>query len=87
MARVYNVHSKQPGAVRIDRSTKWGNPFVIGRDGNRDEVCDKYEKWFWKQPQLVAALPELRGKDLECWCHPLRCHGDFLLREANKETA
>ena len=30
-------------AVRIDRQTKWGNPFIIGVDGTRDEVCDKYK--------------------------------------------
>ena len=24
--------------VLIDRTTKWGNPFIIGRDGDRDGV-------------------------------------------------
>lgn len=86
MPHVYHVRQKVPNAVCVDRQTKWGNPFVIGRDGSRNEVCDKYEKWFWTQPHLVAALSELRGRDLECWCSPQRCHGDFLLREANKEN-
>ena len=27
------------------------------------------------QPKLLAALPELRGRDLVCWCAPLPCHG------------
>jgi hypothetical protein len=31
----------------------------------------------------MAALDELRGKDLACWCTPLACHGDVLLRLAN----
>jgi hypothetical protein len=31
--------------VRIDRTTEWGNPFIIGVDGDRDEVCDKHEIW------------------------------------------
>ena len=32
----------------------------------------------------MAALPELRGKDLVCWCAPLACHGDLLLRLAGE---
>jgi hypothetical protein len=31
----------------------------------------------------MDALPELRGLDLICWCAPLPCHGDVLLRLAN----
>lgn len=69
-------------AVRIDRRSKWGNPFVIGRDGTRDEVCDKYEAWF-ETSGLAAFLHEIRGRDLVCWCAPARCHGCFLLRRAN----
>jgi hypothetical protein len=32
----------------------------------------------------MAALPELRGKDLVCWCAPLACHGDLILRLAGE---
>jgi hypothetical protein len=28
----------------------------------------------------MEALHELRGRDLICWCAPLPCHGDVLLR-------
>jgi len=37
--------------------------------------------------RIRRSLPELRGKDLCCWC-PLDqpCHGDILLELANKET-
>jgi hypothetical protein len=31
----------------------------------------------------MAALPELRGKDLVCWCAPDACHADVLLELAN----
>lgn len=39
MNRIINLE-REPGtvadgAVRIDRRTKWGNPFVIGRGGDR----------------------------------------------------
>jgi hypothetical protein len=69
--------------VYIGRPSKWGNPFVIGRDGSRDEVIAKYRTWIMQQPQLLAALPELRGKTLACWCSPLACHGDVLAQLAN----
>ena len=70
--------------VRIDRRTKWGNPFKIGVDGTREEVIAKYEAWIKTQPALLAALPELRGKVLGCWCAPKPCHGDVLARLAGE---
>lgn len=64
----------------------WGNPFTIGRDGDRAEVIRKYEVWLLSQPDLVAlARRDLRGKVLGCWCAPRACHGDVLLRVANSE--
>jgi hypothetical protein len=78
------VHCKRaPYDVYIGRPSKWGNPFSIGPDGNREEVIQKYKEWFWNQPQLVEALPELTGKILGCWCAPLACHGHFLAQLAN----
>ena len=79
------VHLKRtPYQVRIDRATKWGNPFIIGRDGTRADVIVKYEQWLRQQPELMAALTELRGKTLGCWCAPQPCHGDVLARLADK---
>ena len=79
------VHCKREHYdILIDRTTKWGNPFIIGKDGDRNEVCDKHEKWLPTQPNLMASLHELEGQTLGCWCAPKRCHGDFLLRIANK---
>jgi hypothetical protein len=37
--------------------------------------------------ELIAALPELRGKRLGCWCAPHPCHGDLLKGLANTEDA
>lgn len=65
------------------RQSKWANPFQIGRDGNRDEAIEKYRAWLLQQSDLTAALPELRGKDLACWCVPQRCHAEVLLELAN----
>ena len=80
-----------PGAVYIGRGDRWGrlprskwhNPFVIPRHGDRDEVIEKFRVYLLGNPELMAALPELRGKDLACWCAPDRCHGDVLLELAN----
>jgi hypothetical protein len=77
-------HKKSPFDVYIGRPGKWGNPFVVGKDGTRSEVIAKYQEWLLNQPYLIAALPELRGKVLGCWCHPLPCHGDVLAELANK---
>lgn len=70
-------------AVYIGRGSKWGNPFVIGRHGDRAAVVAKHEAWLRGQHELLRALPALRGRDLVCFCAPLACHGDLLLRLAN----
>ena len=83
MCKVLNARQvgKQSTQSRIyvGRPSKWGNPFVIGRDGTRDAVIAKYRAWIMRQPALIAALHELHGKDLVCWCAPERCHADVLL--------
>jgi hypothetical protein len=72
-------------AVYIGRPGVWGNPFIIGSDGTRDEVIALYAAWLRRQPELIErAKRELRGKDLACWCAPRACHGDVLLRIANE---
>lgn len=80
---VVNV-TKRPYDVYIGRGSKWGNPYVIGRDGDRNEVIRKYELYLKGQPALIAALPELWGQTLGCHCHPLPCHGHILKRYADE---
>jgi hypothetical protein len=37
-----------------------------------------------KRAKILASLPELRGKNLACWCKPGQpCHADVLLKLAN----
>ncbi|GAA5666115.1 hypothetical protein Brsp07_04624 [Brucella sp. NBRC 14130] len=83
MAKVRHVReaSRETTAtqVYIGRPSKWGNPFVIGRDGDRDTVIAKYRRWIRTKPELMASLHELRGRDLVCFCAPQPCHGDVLL--------
>ena len=74
------VHCKRETYdVYIGRPSKWGNPFIIGRDGDRQEVIAKYEGWIITRPKLIEALPELQNKVLGCWCSPQACHGEVLI--------
>ncbi len=74
--------------VYVGRPSAWGNPFVIGADGSREEVVAKYREWIAGQPKLLRKLPALAGKRLGCFCAPLPCHADVLadLVEALEEV-
>ncbi len=90
MPRVWNKRDQSvpADAVYVGRPTKWGNPFVLGKDGTREEVIRKYKAWLVSAaaPELLNEIvSELRGKDLVCWCAPLLCHADVLLKLANPE--
>ena len=74
------------GAVRIDRRTKWGNRFRIGKDGTREEVIALYRAELWRRIRTgevsLEELASLHGKTLACHCAPLPCHGEVLARAA-----
>jgi hypothetical protein len=82
-----------PDAVRVDRSTRWGNPFTVAEYGTRAAAVAAY-----RGALLAGELPgvgrfapvtladvrtELAGRELACWC-PLDgpCHADVLLTVA-----
>ena len=47
MVRIKNIRNEEINKysdVYIGRGSKWGNPFVIGRDGDRDLVIKKFKK-------------------------------------------
>jgi hypothetical protein len=72
--------------IYIGRPSKWGNPFVVGEHAARGECIALYEEWLRENAALIAALDELRGLVLGCWCAPRACHGDLLVRLANAST-
>lgn len=86
MPKVLNKRTDKipPNAVYVGRPSKWGNPFKIGRDGDRKEVIEKFRKWITRV-SFLEDVTELTGHDLVCWCAPLPCHADILLELANKE--
>lgn len=83
-----------PGAVVVDRSSDFGNPFPVGRLYRRGESVRRHREWFFEPEQAPLrerVRAELRGKDLVCWCvsgagvpPPLVCHAQTLLEYANK---
>ena len=66
----------------IGRGSPYGNPFKIGKDGDRDEVIRKFRLYFTerlKDPSYVVLVLKLRNKRLGCYCAPLACHGDVFV--------
>lgn len=93
MPAIYNMrYGWRSDAVCIDRSGPYGNPYHIGLDGTRDEVCDRFE--VYAKARLAREphwLDKLRGRDLQCHCRDpryprssKRCHGETLLRLSNQ---
>ena len=81
---VVNVRNEKPD-VYIGRPSKWGNPFVLGHDGDRERVIALYRNWLMNKKELLQDIHELRGKTLGCFCKPKACHGDVLAELANGE--
>jgi len=73
-----------PNTVKVTRPGRYGNPFVVGRDGTAEECIAKFKA---EMPDFAkeAYRNELRGKNLACFCPLDRpCHGDILLKIANE---
>lgn len=88
VTRIANIREvgwpRNPNEVFIGRPSPWGNPFIIGKHGDRDTVIQMYRDYLAANPSLLAQLPTLAGKTLYCFCAPQRCHGDILIEELKK---
>ena len=83
------------GAIYVGRPSKFGNPFDVEGDDGAEAV--QWFRWWldgdlpaiWDSrhgPTVKAAIKDLRGKNLACWCMPdSPCHADVLLRIANSQ--
>jgi hypothetical protein len=71
------------GARYIGRPSRWGNPFKLGRDGDRDEIMAKYGVWLEEKLNDETFCKDLaklaKATALVCWCKPEACHGDQLV--------
>lgn len=88
--------------VKVDRTTKWGNPIKVGtfKGYTAAEAVRDYRRWMLRDlcvrsfenaygtpPTLAEVRSALRGKNLACWCTPGQpCHADVLLELANGDT-
>lgn len=87
-------------AVCVTRPGVFGNPFVMSlMDDSYDarrRCVQRFRNWLdgrlvqsdaleQKRHRLLSRLPELRGKDLACFCPVGQpCHADVLLEMANR---
>ena len=83
------IGSLLPGQIYVGRPSPLGNPYLLGRDGNREEVIAQYRRWLWAQLQspgspqereLRRLLAQAQSGELEllCWCAPLPCHAEVV---------
>lgn len=88
LTSVVNKDRGDPFDVYIGRGTVWGNPYPIGRAGDREEVLRMYQydfdrrflRFFESESSNIA---EIRGKILGCHCKPAACHGDIIANYVN----
>lgn len=85
--------------VVVARPTKWGNPFRADEQMNVAGAVMAYRiglraaalrglGWTGWAQRILDTLPDLRGKNLACWCPPGQpCHADVLLELANKDQS
>lgn len=91
------IGNKRKGdqGIYVGRPNPLGNPFVIGRDGEREDVIAKYSEWLNVllqdpdsiQSREIGRLTQLARKQditLVCWCCPLACHAE-VIRDAINE--
>ena len=86
---IVNKHHGKSGEY-IGRGSPLGNPFVIGKDGSREQVIAKYRVWLNEQimrknPVVLDELNRLgnkaideKGLALQCFCYPKPCHGEII---------
>ena len=95
-----NVTEDHPAATkRIGRSSKYGSPFKLHKDGGdytREESVRAYAGYWYSDDNAhlrEAALEELAGETLGCYCvdepktevdgEPVTCHGEVILQFLN----
>ena len=78
--RVVNVRSERYTHY-IGRPCALSNPFRLSAYNDRETVITMYEEYIRAEPEklkLIANLPE--DAVLGCFCHPLSCHGDIIVK-------
>ena len=88
-----NIYIGRRGVVFIDNerfpkeNSIWHNPFRETKEQNREFIVNEYRKYITKKihdEDLIEELLKLKNKNLGCWCHPKKCHGDVLIELINQ---
>jgi hypothetical protein len=80
--------------VKVDRTTRWGNPFTAADCGSVANAVAQHGRWMRGEiaapggaepPPAEAIRAALAGRNLACWC-PANgpCHAELLLAIANR---
>ena len=96
MITIHNLRNEKPSApydFKVDRTSSLGNPFLMGNQYTRDDVCDYYEAWFYENNKqeskrflkLVKVYKEFGKLRLFCWCAPFRCHAETIRKAILEE--
>lgn len=90
--RIVNLRTYKPIPneilIKVDRSTPVGNPFPLGREADRDAVCDMYIDHFNERIKHnsrfvdyiyhIVSTARTTNIALGCWCAPKRCHAETI---------
>jgi hypothetical protein len=87
-----------PNTLKVDRTTRWGNPMRAGEGYSAAQAVSDYRSWvtgtggskfyaeFGAPPALADIKLSLAGRNLACWCRIGQpCHAEVLLEIANPE--
>lgn len=93
----YQEYDFYCGRPKKGQKSPLANPYIIGQDGSREEVIEKYRQLLWRQlkagnKDVVDELLRIynHGKineetRLGCWCKPKACHVDVITSALNSQ--
>ncbi len=86
LADIYKGLKLPDNTKKVDRSTKYGNPFKVGnKEGEftREEALRLYEIYLdFVVSKKILDLEPLRGYNLACSCNlEDNCHADIILKK------
>jgi hypothetical protein len=87
-----------PNTLKVDRSTRWGNPMRASEGYPAAQAVSDFRMWitgtggpkfdaeFGAPPEIADIKYSLAGRNLACWCRIGQpCHADVLLEIANQK--
>lgn len=78
-----------PGVRSVARPSRWGNPWRLHREEEREEIMARYRAWLDQRlaedPDFLEPLRQATG--LACYCPLDRpCHADIILERLSRSA-